>query len=70
MKTNDRGESCDDIRIMARVVGFYTEVNNWNKGKKEEFRMRKTFDLSKVNLEENDDEKEINDKKSLFEVGC
>ena len=30
--------------VYSRVVGFLTPVSQWNKGKKEEFRDRKTFD--------------------------
>ena len=45
---NNNGRSCADIRVMSRVVGFYAEINNFNLGKKEEFRMRKTYDLKKA----------------------
>lgn len=30
--------------VYSRVVGFLTPVSQWNKGKKEEFKDRKTFD--------------------------
>ncbi|HCA40257.1 MAG TPA: hypothetical protein DEP01_01270 [Aminobacterium sp.] len=30
--------------VYSRVVGFLTPISQWNKGKKEEFRDRKTFD--------------------------
>lgn len=30
--------------IFSRVVGFLTPISQWNKGKREEFRDRKTFD--------------------------
>lgn len=29
--------------VYSRVVGFYRPVEQWNEGKKEEFRERKTF---------------------------
>ena len=29
--------------VYARIVGYYRAVRNWNKGKKEEFAMRKTM---------------------------
>jgi len=29
--------------VYSRVVGYFRPVNNWNKGKKEEFKERKTF---------------------------
>jgi hypothetical protein len=56
MKKNNG--SCKDIRIMARVVGFYTEVNSWNPGKNEEFKMRKTFDIWKAVQESEEPEPE------------
>ena len=30
--------------IYSRVVGFITPLDNWNKGKKEEYKDRVTFD--------------------------
>lgn len=32
------------VEIYSRVVGYYRPVSNWNKGKQEEFRNRRTFD--------------------------
>jgi ribonucleoside-triphosphate reductase len=29
--------------VYSRVVGFFRPVNNFNKGKKEEYKKRKTF---------------------------
>jgi len=34
------GDSCE---VYSRVVGYLRPVNQWNKGKKEEFKLRKTF---------------------------
>ena len=31
--------------IYSRVVGFLTPVSQWNRGKKEEFKDRKTYDV-------------------------
>ena len=31
--------------IYSRVVGYFRPVNNWNEGKKEEFRERKEFKI-------------------------
>lgn len=31
--------------IYSRIVGYYSPVNNWNKGKQEEFTDRKVFNL-------------------------
>lgn len=30
--------------VYSRVVGFLTPVSQWNRGKKEEFKDRKTYD--------------------------
>ncbi len=35
----------EETEVWSRVVGYYRPVQNWNKGKKEEFRQRKTFKL-------------------------
>ena len=32
--------------IYSRVCGYFRPVSNWNKGKKEEFKDRKTFEVS------------------------
>jgi len=34
--------------IYSRVVGYYRPVQNWNKGKREEFAHRKTFNMAKA----------------------
>ena len=34
--------------IYSRVCGYHRPVKNWNKGKKAEFRDRKTFDENKA----------------------
>lgn len=34
------GSKCE---VYSRVVGYLRPVQNWNKGKKEEFAMRKNF---------------------------
>jgi len=31
--------------IYSRVCGYFRPVSNWNKGKKEEFKDRKTYDV-------------------------
>ena len=36
------GSKCE---VYSRVVGYLRPVQNWNKGKKEEFAMRKTMDV-------------------------
>lgn len=34
-----------DTEVYARIVGYYRAVRNWNKGKAEEFKHRKVFEL-------------------------
>lgn len=41
MITEKKRTRCE---IFSRVVGFLTPISQWNKGKQEEFRDRKTFD--------------------------
>lgn len=36
------GRKCE---IYSRVVGYLRPTDGWNKGKKEEFRLRKTYDV-------------------------
>ncbi|MCP3968515.1 MAG: hypothetical protein GY750_05110 [Lentisphaerae bacterium] len=33
--------------IYSRVVGYFRPVSNWNKGKKQEFQDRKTYEVRK-----------------------
>ena len=32
--------------VYSRVCGYFRPVSNWNKGKKEEFKERKTYKVS------------------------
>ncbi len=34
--------------VYSRVCGYFRPVSNWNKGKKEEFKERKTFVVKKT----------------------
>ena len=40
---NLKGTPCE---VYSRVVGYLRPVQSWNKGKKEEFSVRKTFEKS------------------------
>ena len=41
---HEKCPSCGDgCEVYSRVVGYLRPVNQWNKGKKEEFKLRKTF---------------------------
>jgi hypothetical protein len=37
-----------DTEVFSRVVGYLRPIQNWNKGKIEEFRERKVFNLNKA----------------------
>lgn len=39
------GSKCE---VYSRVVGYLRPVQGWNKGKKEEFAMRKVMDIQKT----------------------
>ena len=34
-----------ETEVYARIVGYYRAIKNWNKGKAEEFKLRKNFKL-------------------------
>jgi anaerobic ribonucleoside-triphosphate reductase len=34
--------------VFSRIVGYFRPVRNWNKGKSEEFKNRKTFSQEKA----------------------
>ena len=34
--------------VFSRVTGYVRPINNWNKGKREEFKDRKMFDVSRA----------------------
>ncbi len=36
--------------VYSRVVGFYRPVQQWNKGKREEFKERRTFNVKKKDV--------------------
>ena len=40
-----KGTPCE---VYSRVVGYLRPVQSWNKGKKEEYEMRKTYERSCV----------------------
>ena len=43
----DCGSECE---IYSRIVGYIRPVKQWNKGKKAEFKNRKTFDMTKAEM--------------------
>ena len=41
-------EKCNEkCEVYSRVTGYFRSVANWNKGKQEEFRDRKPFEVKK-----------------------
>lgn len=40
--THTCGEKCE---VWSRVTGYFRPVSSWNKGKKEEFKGRKMFEV-------------------------
>lgn len=40
------GKKCE---IYSRVCGYFRPVNNWNRGKREEWKERKTFIIDGMN---------------------
>lgn len=56
-------ETCDicgaETEIYSRVVGYFRPVKKWNKGKKEEFRIRKFYDYKNI------DNKRINENRKI-----
>lgn len=38
------------VEVYSRVVGYYRPVKQWNRGKQEEFKERKEFKISNLNL--------------------
>ena len=44
-----------ETEVWSRVVGFHRPIQDWNKGKQEEFKDRKLFDV-KVEKEKKEEE--------------
>ena len=36
------------VEVYSRVVGYFRPVNQWNRGKQEEFKERKEFTISEI----------------------
>jgi len=51
---------CGQItEVYSRVCGYYRPTNCWNKGKAEEFKDRKAYDTDKINLENKETSKKV-----------
>ncbi len=58
-----------ETEVYTRIVGYHRTVTNWNKGKKEEYKYRKTFnydDKKKINKVTN--QKKIKDENKKEEI--
>lgn len=48
MSNENNGTKCNaDTEVYSRVCGFFRPVQQWNRGKKEEFKERVEFDVQK-----------------------
>lgn len=45
-KVEKKVECKKECEVYARIVGFYRPTKNWNKGKKEEFKIRVNYKLN------------------------
>jgi ribonucleoside-triphosphate reductase len=43
-----KGQKRIPVEVYSRVVGYFRPVNQWNKGKKEEFSERNEFDPKEI----------------------
>lgn len=48
--------------VYTRIVGYYRNIENWNKGKREEYHLRKTFKIDSKKFEER-----VNNVESIFQ---
>lgn len=50
--TNERNSCGEQCEVYSRVTGYFRPTTSWNKGKREEFKERKTFNVqTKKNIE-------------------
>lgn len=42
------GQECE---VWSRVCGYYRPTNRWNRGKQEEFKDRKTFEVNRKTID-------------------
>lgn len=46
MEEDKKSERKVPVEVYSRVVGYFRPVQQWNKGKQEEFKDRKTYNVS------------------------
>jgi len=44
---DDKKRCTGAVEVFSRVTGFYRPVQNWNRGKKAEFKDRLAYDITK-----------------------
>lgn len=55
-----------DTEVYSRITGYYRPVANWNDGKMEEYKHRKTYNLDNSNLKCSQAKEEENDNKIVL----
>lgn len=51
----------EETEIYSRITGYYRPVKNWNDGKAQEFKKRKSYDLNCSNMKVKNDENCVNE---------
>lgn len=55
-----------DCEVYSRIVGYMRPVNQWNDGKRQEFKDRKLFDINKTEPPVYKDRQKINEKQVVY----
>ena len=55
-----------DCEVYSRIVGYMRPVNQWNDGKRQEFKDRKLFDINKTESPVYKDRQKINEKQVVY----
>lgn len=45
------GACGEETEVYSRVTGYYRPINRWNRGKQEEFKDRKTFEVNRRTID-------------------
>ncbi len=67
-RTQQKKKERTPCEIFSRVVGFLTPLSQWNVGKREEFRQRKTYDKALREARFQDSQKEEKSREKGSEV--
>jgi ribonucleoside-triphosphate reductase len=55
-----------DCEVYSRIVGYMRPVNQWNDGKRQEFKDRKLFDINKTEPPVYKDRQKRNEKQVVY----